>query len=167
MRILGIDPGKTGAWCLLDTLENSAEAGRLKWTEDGIFDLGNIDRFWDYVIIEKVKAIPHKMGASSAFTFGMGYGQLLYAFSNYGTTLVSPKTWQSVCLTGIDTDLNPKLRSQAGFARLNPELKTLKIDHNITDAFHLANYGVRQHGLNHGQWQWQNLDGISKKSKKS
>lgn len=166
MRIIGIDPGKNGAWCLLDTSDYSAICGKLQWTEDGVFDFGKIDKFWDHVIIEKVKAIPHKMGASSAFTFGMGYGQIVFAFSGYGTTLVSPKTWQAHCLEGIDTDLNPKLRSRAGFARLNPEFKSAKLDDNITDAFHLANYGVNKFGLNHGQWQWLKPPVTSKASKK-
>jgi hypothetical protein len=165
MKILGIDPGKTGWWVILDS-ENKIALGKpLCWSPDGILDISLIPKP-DVCYIEKVHAIPGKMGAASAFSFGETFGQIRWATHRMSVTLIGPKIWQSACLQGIDTDMENKLRSIAGFARMNPEHKFVKLNHNFTDAFHIANYGLLKCGIVVTEWNWLNSEEIFPRSKK-
>ena len=156
MRVLGIDPGIKGAWVYLDDETSYANAGRLEFDENKSFvGFGKLGLSFDtHIVLEKVRAIPGQMGVSSAYSFGYTVGQIAYAMSIFSHSLVTPQQWQKAVLEGIDTDLNPKLRSRAGFARFNPEYSGLKLDHNFTDAFNIALYGLMKFGSGPRVWQW-------------
>ena len=159
MKIVGIDPGKFGWWLLLDSETGEATARQLKWSSDGILIWRDIPKA-DRVYIEKVHAIPKIMNASSAFSFGYSVGQIHAFTSASATALVTPQNWQRICLEGVDTALDPKERSIAGFARLNPSLREKKLNHNMTDAFHIANYGMLKAGIMRQDWQFANASEI-------
>jgi hypothetical protein len=160
MKILGIDPGKDGWWCILDSDKKMGFAKKFQWSDDGILDISLIPKC-DRCYIEKVHAIPGKMGVKSAFSFGVTFGQIRWATHRLSCTLITPQSWQGLCLEGIDTQLENKMRSRAGFARINPEFKFIKnMNHNFTDAFHIANYGLLLCGINLGDWDLLNKDEI-------
>jgi hypothetical protein len=162
MKILGIDPGKFGWWCLLDTESDTAVARQLRWSSDGILIWRDIPKA-DRIFMEKVHAIPTVMNARSAFSFGYSVGQLHAFTSASATTLVTPQNWQKICLEGIDTNLDPKERSKAGFAKLNPSKRDKKLNHNFTDAYHIANYGLLKHGILKQEWTFANHQEIWKR----
>jgi hypothetical protein len=165
MKILGIDPGKFGYWCLLDTDSGQGIARQLRWSADGILIWKEIPKA-DRIVMEKVHAIPGMMNARSAFSFGYSVGQLHAFTSNQSVSLVTPQVWQKICLEGVETTLDTKERSKAAFARINPETRDFKLNHNMTDAFHLANYGILKLGKLMGEWQWLNKDEIWKPSRR-
>ncbi len=114
MKIIGIDPGKSGAIAAVD-----GESGKLlavfsltDQNETKIVDylstlnLSGDTTFEDYqVFIEDVHSSPQQ-GVASAFTFGRGYGLLLGALYalNFNLHKVRPTEWQGTlgCLSGGD-----------------------------------------------------------------
>ena len=157
MRIIGIDPGKTGWWCLLDTETREARAKPIRWTDGGIVIL-DFPNDIDAVYLEKIHVNSKFMPSSSSFNFGKSIGQIEYATKDYAVVQVAPKTWQKQCLIGIDEKIENKMRSRAGFSRLNPEHKDLKLSHDFTDSFHIACFGVYRCGHNAiGGWKWTEI----------
>ena len=165
MKIVGIDPGKSGWWCYLDSETGYASAEPLPFREDGVLDVKEMPNSFDFAYTEKVHVNGEFMPASSAFTFGLNVGQILCWISSYSYVSVPPRTWQKLIYQGIDTKLEIKGKSRAAFAKMNPHYQG-KLNHNMTDAFHIANYGMMQSGVYRGDWQWQCKKEISARSKK-
>jgi crossover junction endodeoxyribonuclease RuvC len=104
MRILGIDPGLTGALVLVDgTTHEVVEVhdmptlpvrNKREISEVLLADL--IDAMKPFAaFIERVHAMP-RQGVSSTFTFGMGYGIIrgVLAAHHVPTRFVEPQNWQ-------------------------------------------------------------------------
>lgn len=99
MRVVGIDPGKSGGLCILDN-ELIMNLIPMPLNSDGDIDFGEIARFLEcwhpkVVYIEKVGARPHQ-GVTSMFNFGFGTGGLygICATLKLPVVNVSPQTWQ-------------------------------------------------------------------------
>lgn len=148
-RILGVDPGLSGAIVLLDTVFMSlrvfdmpvakAGANGRNVLMDGLLArhieaLGEID----FAIIEDVHSMPTD-GSSSAFKFGTAFGVVrgIVAAKNIPTVFVQPNKWKSIMgLSGKDKDA-----SRQKVIELFPREANLfarKKDHGRADAALLA-----------------------------
>lgn len=150
MLFLGIDPGKTGGWAVLDEYRRVHGSGPLPATpadvvallctisEDGTRRLA--------ATMEYVRSSP-QMGVVSAFSFGRGYGQLegILAALSIGFDTVVPSVWQAAlrCRSAGDKNVT-KARAQELFPALT-------ITHRIADALLIAEFGRRQFVAHHGE----------------
>lgn len=116
-RVLGIDPGATGAVALLDThsgelvvsdlpvISVKRTSGARKSTEISEAHLAEIIRGLspDAVWIERVHAMP-KQGVSSSFNFGLAYGIVRGVIGAVGLPmfLVTPNEWKKEFRLGSD-----------------------------------------------------------------
>lgn len=152
MHYIGIDPGKGGGMALLADDGRVVDVRKMPETER---DLADIFEEWIdagraegprpvKAMLERVNAGAwgagkggQKMGVSSAFSFGMGYGGLRMALTvlKIPFDLVSPQTWQKVigCLTKGDKNV-----SKAKAQQLFPSVK--KVTHANADALLIAEY---------------------------
>ena len=137
MRIIGIDPGSSGAIAMLDTSE-SVQYWKMPDTEMDLWDCLVNQKPIAAAFIEKVHAMP-RQGVSSTFKFGRNYGMLLMALTASGIpfTEVTPQTWQKSlnCMSKGDKNVT-KRRAQQLFPQL-------KVTHAIADALLIAEYGRR------------------------
>ena len=102
MVYLGIDPGFTGAWGLVNHRGDYVACGDMKhndrWIDTNqvsrdIMQARQLDDLM--VVVEAVHAMP-KQGVSSSFKFGMAYGASLAIASRLNTQfeLVPPRVWK-------------------------------------------------------------------------
>lgn len=129
MYYLGIDPGESGAFALLENTDV-----RIVKTFQDVGNVTDLMPFLDCVnflmheqqatkcCIEKVSSMP-KQGVTSMFTFGQNYGWLLGVLDlgeiPYQT--VTPKTWKKEF--GLNSD---KAKSIEVCRRLFPEVSLLR-----------------------------------------
>lgn len=144
---MGIDPGKTGAVAVIGG-DGFAEV----WDYPGeLAEAGAMLRriCLDYQIalcaVEKVSSMPQQ-GIASTFTFGMNFGGWLMALGAIGTphTLVTPRSWQKVCLDSGTGETKERSLSQA--RRLFPDVELhLKKHDGRADALNIARYAMREY----------------------
>jgi crossover junction endodeoxyribonuclease RuvC len=97
-RILGCDPGKTGAFAVIDTTSPVSLV-------DDIVDIPDTEAMIakiiserlpvDLAVVELVHAMP-KQGVTSTFTFGMGFGVIKGVLAAYQVPVrfVTPQEWK-------------------------------------------------------------------------
>lgn len=144
LRYLGVDPGKSGGIAIVDEGGRIVVAERMPETERDLLDLlrnhAPADR--THALLEKVHAAP-KMGVSSAFTFGRGYGALLMALTalELPFDLTSPHKWQAEmgCLAPKSTEFGKKDKN-INKRRAQQVFPSAKVTHAISDALLLAEY---------------------------
>lgn len=107
MRVVGVDPGKTGGMVLI--ADNEVAATRMPTTA-GQIDGKRVGSWLllqepDIVILEKVGARP-KQGVVSMFTFGVGYGVVKGVLEAMAVPyrLVLPQAWKRSVLAGTPKD---------------------------------------------------------------
>ena len=140
MNIIGLDPGQKGAAALLredasidiirfDILTQADIAEALcEWADGNCF-----------AYLEKVHAMP-KQGVSSTFKLGNNYGFLIGCLTclKIPYEYVTPNTWQKALSCQSKGDKNvTKSKAQQLFPKL-------KINHVISDALLIAEYGRRK-----------------------
>lgn len=142
MRIIGIDPGKSGAiaviedWRLTDVYSFNGK------TEEEIANyISHID-YPSIFFIEDVHSSPQQ-GVASAFTFGRGYGFLLGVLMgrNYSVKKVRPTEWQGAlgCLSGGDKKIPFELAKKIYmFDRIKGAF-----NRSSADAVLIAHYGYK------------------------
>lgn len=122
---MGVDPGKSGAACLL-TERN--EFFFLDWPKDDDPNcIGRTIKEWmasysiRLCILEKVHAMP-KQGVKSMFSFGANFGAWRAVLSILGVpyVLLTPQGWQKGLITRSDGD-TPKQRAKTVAKRLFPQ----------------------------------------------
>ena len=91
-RYMGIDPGKSGGWAVLQADGSVWGVGKNLDTRTLLTALKDSDTT---VGVEKVGASP-QMGRTSAFSFGESYGviQGMLLAQEYELLLVTPQKWQ-------------------------------------------------------------------------
>ncbi|MGA7885259.1 MAG: hypothetical protein WCA44_05905 [Acidobacteriaceae bacterium] len=168
MIYVGIDPGTAGAICAIDshTREVSFWDTPIATVKSGktfknsmdvhacTLILQSLDRADGILVtIEKVNAMPsipgpdgerRSMGATSAFSFGMGFGMWIgiCAASELPYQLVHPATWKALLMKDMSRE---KDASRVKAMQLYPyTAKDLarKKDHARGDALLLAHYGM-------------------------
>jgi crossover junction endodeoxyribonuclease RuvC len=161
MRIIGIDPGKSGAVAVIDQQSHSVifkqivptiKVGKSKQEYDlqGMREilLSNSDDTDAKVFIERQQARPGQ-GVSSMFTTGKGYGMWLglCAGLQIPIEVVSPLSWTKEVLRGVPGE--GKGRNILGAKRLFPSVDLRKSERSrvphdgICDAILIAEYGWR------------------------
>lgn len=155
MIYIGIDPGVSGGIASLDDTGNVIEVHRMPDTPDDLVNLLRVVSA-DYddavplltrrAMLEQVNAgvfnkPGQRMGVSSAFTFGRGFGRLETALAalRIPFDLVQAARWQTAlgCRTHGDKNISKARAQQLWPGR--------KITHAIADALLLAEYGRRLH----------------------
>lgn len=154
MRILGCDPGLTGALCLVDTATGEAvvaDAPTIRVRLSNRKERDEIDAPAlaalvrrlrpDAAVVELVGAAPGQ-GVTSMFRFGHVTGVLrgVLAALDVPTTTVPPQVWRRVARLSGDKDA---ARARAGeiFPSLAPHFR-LKKHHGRADAALIAFFGV-------------------------
>lgn len=161
MKILSIDPGKSGAIALSDysngLLNVEIELHKTPMLKnDKDYNIRSINEIfseeYDFIVLEDVHSI-HGSSANSNFQFGLGVGimRTLAENSNRPYFLVSPMTWQKVAWEGIKKVKNPKINSSVAVHRLFPHVNFIpprgKVPHDgMIDAVLLGYYGYVKHG---------------------
>lgn len=136
---LGVDPGKSGAFALVDVNGKHYDTIKLSETPiDVVSWLEKVCGLVDFAVIENVHAMP-KQGVSSTFTFGKSFGFCigLLCSMRIPHEFHTPVKWQTAmsCRTKGDKNVS-KRRAQ----QLWP---TIKITHAIADALLIADYARR------------------------
>jgi len=142
---MGCDPGKSGAFIILDREGNVIKEMRCTET---ITDIGAFLRFYrrsiSFALIEQVGAMPTD-ARSSAFKFGDAYGWMrgMVTVCNIRHEYIRPQKWQSAmeCRTGGDKNVS-KAKAQTLF----PDYKGCTgkgIGHANADALLLAELARR------------------------
>lgn len=147
MRVIGIDPGISGALGVYDTT-GASDVIDLPTIGEGpseMLDAKIILRqilVWcpDLIICERAQSMPDN-GAASSFKFGKGYGQILGAMqiSAIPWTLVSPVVWKKFFRLSKDKEQSRSLALQK-FPDLHEKMK-FKYTHQRAEALLIAMYG--------------------------
>lgn len=155
MRILGCDPGLTGAMCLLVTDNRSVEiidtpvrvirkSNNKPRTEYDVALMANQMRALapDFVFIEQVSAMPGQ-GVTSMFRFGMGFGILqgIVAGLSKPVNFVVPNVWTREMRVPKGKD-GSRLRASQLLPAYSDLFQRVK-DHGRADAALIALYGER------------------------
>lgn len=158
MRILGIDPGSTGALALFDTAVPAlwvvdmpsvrvkiGKTARLQISEY-IMVTAISSGQPDIAFIERVHALPNQ-GVTSAFSFGLAYGVVRGALACAGVPfhLVTPQEWKRSFRLGPD-----KNEARLVAARMFPENAkdfARARDDGRAEAALLALFGSQQPGV--------------------
>jgi hypothetical protein len=145
---MGIDPGKTGAWAILDA---DGEVTLGDYDEDTARLYGDLrGACWEgdtsiiLAALERVHAMPGQ-GVSSSFTFGENYGiwQGLLVALGVPWLTVTPQTWQK----GIVAPKSGKDGSLQAARRLFPSVDLHRQkDHGKADALLIAYWASKQRG---------------------
>jgi len=115
MMYLGIDPGYTGAWGLIDHNGKYQSCGDMIHNENHILSrmvwaemCQAIDRQDVEIILESVHSMPGQ-GVSSSFKFGMAFGAAIAIIERFNCTwhLVTPQKWKKALQ--LDSDKNKSL----------------------------------------------------------
>lgn len=99
MKLLGVDPGLTGALAFLSTIRNSVEVFDMPIVGGEVDTVGLAELIRgqapDYAIVEQVASRPGQ-GVSSVFKFGMSYGAALAAIGalKIPHRRVTPAVWK-------------------------------------------------------------------------
>ena len=139
---LGIDPGITGAFALIDT-----DGEYIVHDFDGEQLLAELLLPIQFAVIEQVHAMPGQ-GVVSMFNFGKNYGwyQGLLTALRIPYALVTPATWKKGVVFPTD-GATPKERSLTVARRMFPKANLkAKSHHNRADALLLARYCYVHHG---------------------
>lgn len=154
MKIMGIDPGYTGALVLLDGNHvTSFVMPVIRTGNDKEVDIERVLKILreqkpDHVFIEK--PVSFGMGTKGAFNYGKAFSvlEMSLKFSQTPYTMVEPSKWTKEMHEGINSDLKPKVKSKQALKRLFPFLVPdgVKTHDGIMDATLLAEFGRRKLG---------------------
>ena len=141
---LGIDPGFTGAWGVVNHHGHYISCGDMIVSKDRINTvdvIAEIRQALDMqdclVVVEKVHSMP-KQGVSSTFKFGMAVGaiQAIVELTRAPWLIVRPQTWKKD--VGVTSDKNTSLELAR---RLWPRAPlSRQKDHGIAEALLLAEW---------------------------
>lgn len=139
---LGVDPGKTGAFVILDEKRELKLMHAFPGTPHEVKELLRpFRKLIKLAVLENVHAFK-KQGVSSVFTFGTNFGmwQGLLAGMNIPYALVAPRVWQAAIWDSAKKGKDPKAVTMAFIKRRFPQLKLKRSQHNEADAFCIALY---------------------------
>lgn len=159
-KVIGIDPGLTGAIVVFDG--HNFEAHNMPLVVNGKDRRVSFDGVHEviYDAVEGVpgthifleRAMPMAMGAKHAFNYGRDFAALEIAIELIETPViyVEPGKWSKVMHQGVDSRLKPKAKSLVALKRLYPKLygqvptnRNGKLHEGIVDALLIAGYGLK------------------------
>lgn len=150
MKVIGIDPGITGAIALYEggpsvmvedipTVESGSK-GKKEVNIQGLCDLFDIVFCGaDEAAIERVSAMP-KQGVTSSFNFGATYGTLKGVVAGFRIpyTLISAVKWKMDI--GLNNDGEKSRQRALEWFPKSSHLFARKMDHNRAEAALIAKY---------------------------
>ena len=148
MMYLGIDPGFTGAWGIVDHNGKYISCGDMIHNEKHILSRSvwaemcqAVDRQDLEIIVEAVHSMPGQ-GVSSSFKFGMAFGAAIAITERFNCPwhLVTPRAWKKALK--LDSDKNKSLAMARELWPTAP-LKR-KLDNGRAEALLLAEYLRRE-----------------------
>ena len=167
MRVIGVDPGKSGALALVERVNGAVpvlvDAVDVPLLDDEIDVLEVIrwimEKKANHAFVERVQAMPakrsgdqngksHSMGAVSAFNFGANYGALKACVRGrlVPMTIVTPTKWKGFYgLPGVTADKDAKEKARARAISLFPgaaDMMKRKKDSGRAEAGLIALYGL-------------------------
>lgn len=153
MIVIGIDPGKKGAFVIIDGESITCIPMPDNANDIAVLLSPYIDKKV-HVFLEKAQSMGGREGSVSMFNYGVGFGILLGILTSFKIpyTLVHPKTWCKVMHEGTKLDV-PKARSLEAARRLFPQVQLIrslrckKPDEGFVDALLIAGYGKRVLGI--------------------
>ncbi len=144
MKIIGIDPGKNGAICILSNEGEVLTLDKMPATPNDLYSFLQEHSDCSACFLEKVGGMPGN-GGSAMFNFGKGYGWLEMALiaCKIKTVTVTPQKWQKHYQLGSSstcthTEWKNKLKAKA--QQLFPSLGK-KVTLVTCDALLIAEYG--------------------------
>lgn len=150
--VLGVDPGKSGGWVLLDSGSRILKYGVMPivggeiWITEIATVLEKFPREEILAVIEKVHSMP-KQGVKGVFTFGQGYGKLLGMCQalNIRYELVTPQKWKGLVLQSTKQDKDAAVEfAQRRYPEVNLTPGNKRVPHDgIADALCIAVWGIR------------------------
>lgn len=149
MIVIGIDPGMQGGIAIMRDGDITAVFS-MPIIEKGLNakDIRNIIHVADFVVMEKVSAMP-KQGVVSMFHFGVGYGMLQGIVMTLGIPLrlVTPQAWKKEILAGTSKD---KAAAIDYVKRVYPNVNIIlpgcrKPHDGCADAILISEYGYRKY----------------------
>lgn len=155
--IVGIDPGKEGAFVQLSIEGRIVSTAPMPLKPDGSIDYVETKRILSSMapatfLLER--AVSFGMGGKSAFNYGMGFAVIQCALLELGlaVTLIEPRKWAKEIFQGIDSKLKPKEQGILALERLFPSErekiprgpKTGRPHPGMVDALFIAEFGRRQ-----------------------
>ena len=171
MKVLGIDPGLSGAFVLTDG-EKMLKAWEMPVSVFGkeksiayadvlqlLKPIAQLDN--PHVYLER--AIPMAMGSKGAFNYGRGFEAIVIALMTLRMpfTMVEPTKWAKEMHEGISADLKPKAKSLIAVKRLYPSLVGLLpskpkggLKDGPVDALLIAGYGLRRLGKDQTEYDF-------------
>ena len=158
MRVLGIDPGLSGAMAVVDTASDcllvgdiptvSIAHGKGKRAQINVWAMRNWIRDAgpiDLAIVEQVSAMPGQ-GVTSMFRFGQTFGLCQGVAIGLGirTKLVMPRTWKKEMKVGREKDQARQIATD--LYPFNVDDFRRKKDVDRAEAALIAVYGMRTNG---------------------
>lgn len=150
MIVAGIDPGFSGAICVLDREKTSplflGDMPVLQVGDKRELDAGRVKTILqtyppEHVYIEKAQSMPGQ-GVSSTGRYMASWGMIVGVCVGLGIkyTLVPPQTWKKAMMQGMAKE---KDASIARAKQLYPGVEFLrKKDHGLAEALLIAEYGL-------------------------
>ena len=143
---MGIDPGNSGGFAVLDAKKNVIATGKL----DGLTETDIWDSMKQYtlapemvlVVLEQVGAMPDQ-GVTSSFTFGDSWGFLrgLLVASAARREYARPQKWQKLFSLPTTKQCGSKTaKKNANKAEAQRQFPAVKMTHAIADALLIAEY---------------------------
>jgi hypothetical protein len=164
MHFIGIDPGASGAICVLDS--SNRHPLFIDFSKDLLaYEIMNLIR-WEignrpkvHVCLEEVHSL-HGMSAKSNFAFGGAFwrARTLMEAMMLPFELVQPKAWQQAVGVPAKKDRNPEEKLKVIVARRAAELYPHAslwgprggLKDGRADALMIAHYGLITHGEDYG-----------------
>ncbi len=150
--IVGIDPGKSGGWVILDSKSRILKYGIMPivggeiWITQLADLLSPLPAEEVLVVLEKVHSMP-KQGVKGVFSFGLGYGKLLGMCQalKLRYELVTPQTWKKLVLQSTKQDKDAAIEFvQRRYPEVNLTPGSKKKPHDgIADALCIAVWATR------------------------
>jgi len=153
---IGIDPGASGGIAVLADEQHIAPTPvtfklatmTMRDIVDTMTDYSGTEFVQTTAMIEQVNAFAapgRSMGATSAFTFGKGYGALLMALTaaHIPFDQVVPRKWQAIMGVVYPKNSAQTERKNISKARAQQLFPKVTITHAIADALLIAEYGRR------------------------
>jgi hypothetical protein len=146
MKIIGIDPGASGAIIVMDMDTGKIiEAIKMPETATDVYDFLVQYNIESYCFLEKIHGMPG-MSGTSMFSFGQGYGHLEMALIalKIPTESVTPQKWQKEFQVGTKsssaskTEWKNKLKAKA-----QSMFPNIKVTLALADALLITEYGRR------------------------
>lgn len=146
--ILGVDPGASGGWAVLDGSESICQYGRMDKLDardhaDQIADLA-IKYPGLFAIVERAQAFPGQ-GVVACFKYGVGYGfwQGVLMAHGIGFETVQPLTWQRSLGVANSTKASKIDHKRALMAHARQRWPALPKHSGVCDAVLIGLWGLR------------------------